>query len=96
MRGKGVYYGGGGVKVKVKGGGRVQPSKRPRTHAPSFYFIILLYFEMMRFDFRSSQRVPHPPTRPFVVPLHFTTTPTLTPLYSLDLLILLPPLIPLL
>jgi hypothetical protein len=54
------------------------------VHVPSFYFIILLYF--LRLHFRSSQRVPHPPTRPFVVPLHYHYTYS----YTLDLLILPP------
>jgi hypothetical protein len=60
MRGKGVYWR-VMVEVKVK-------ERASEARWVYIYFIILLY--LMRFDFRSSQRVPHPPTRPFVVPLH--------------------------
>lgn len=63
MQGKGVYWRGNG-RGEGKGKERTSEARWASVH----YFIILLY--LMRFDFRSSQRVPHPPTRPFVVPLH--------------------------
>lgn len=60
------------VEVKVK-----ERASEARWASVVYFIIILLY--LMRFDFRSSQRVPPSPNTPLRRVLTFTTTPTLIP-----------------